>query len=75
MNLKFLKTQRGQTVTEYIMMISVSVLIGITVFNKLSDHFLKNPNSFVNRQLNQFQKNLSTSGGDRYQRFPLKLPR
>jgi hypothetical protein len=63
---KFLK-QKGQTSLEYLLVLTVSVGLGYTMFRKLDAWFLTNPNSYIGGQLNSFKKILNTS--PRYERY------
>jgi hypothetical protein len=67
------KNDKGQTVLEYILMISVSVFIGLAVLSKLNDYLIKKPNSVLNGHLNKFKSDFSKNGGDRYKKFPLRI--
>ena len=49
------KNQRGQTSIEYLLMLAVSISLGMTFYKKMSDYFLKNPNSFITGSLNKFR--------------------
>jgi hypothetical protein len=73
MRMKVQLNQKGQTSIEYLLLIVVGALLGILVFNKLSGYFLKDPNSYVNKQLAPL-KDFSDKGG-RFKKFPLRLPK
>jgi hypothetical protein len=74
MNKKLLASKKGQTSVEYLFLIFVSISLGLLLFKKLNDYFLKNPDSFVNQQLSSF-KGFSDAGGNSYKKFPLRLPK
>jgi hypothetical protein len=64
-------SQKGQTSVEYILMLSVAISLGITVFNKLNEHLVENPNGMIGKPLNSFKKQLDAS--DRYRQFPMPV--
>ncbi len=72
---RIFKSQTGQTVVEYILMMSVAVGLGIAVLTKLNDYLIKNPDGLIAKPLNQFKNKLSADSSGRYQRFPLRLPK
>ena len=49
------KNQKGQTSIEYMLMLAVAISLGITFHKKMSEYFLKNPNSFITGTLNKFR--------------------
>ena len=60
--------QKGQTSIEYLLLIVVSVGLGMTFLSRMGDYFVKNPNSFVAKSLNNYKAVLGSPEG-RYKRF------
>ena len=71
MNLRNFCSNKGQTSVEYILMLSVAISLGITVFNKLNEHLVDNPNGMIGKPLNSFKKQLDSSG--RYRQYPMPV--
>lgn len=69
------KSQKGQTAVEYMLMVVVAVSLGITLFNRLDEYLIKNPNGIISKPLKQFKTLLSSDPSGRYSRFPLRLPK
>jgi Flp pilus assembly pilin Flp len=69
------KTEEGQTAIEYLLMVVVAVGLGITLFNRLDEYLIKNPNGMIAKPLNQFKNLLNSDTTGRYRRFPLRLPK
>lgn len=67
------KKQLGQTTVEYIFLLALVVLITLSLFKKLNEYLVENPDSFLNRYLDQFKANLSSEGGgsERYRWYKL----
>lgn len=65
-----LKSQKGQTAVEYIMLIAMAVSLGLLFFKKMDQYILKNPNSFISKPLNKLKNDLGRPE-DRYKTFPL----
>jgi hypothetical protein len=70
--LKFLKKlgPQGQTAVEYLLIMAVSVGLGITIFKKLQDYLVNNPNSYLNSQLNYYRSQLRPEEGLKRYRLP-----
>lgn len=60
--------EKGQTSIEYLLILVVSIGLGITFYNKMSEYFLKNPNSFIAKSLNNYKRVLGSPEG-RYKTF------
>ncbi len=52
-------------------MLSVAISLGLTVFNKLNEHLVDNPNGMIGKPLNAFKKQLDAS--DRYRQYPMPV--
>ncbi len=63
--------QQGQTMVEYLLLIMVVMLILNSVFIKLNEYLLTNPDSFQNRYLGIYDRVFNTKSGDgwQYKRF------
>jgi hypothetical protein len=60
------KNQSGQTSVEYILLVSVMIMLSFTFFEKVNGYILTNPDSMINKYLNQSQRFFgsdSTGGG------------
>jgi hypothetical protein len=66
-----LKTQKGQTATEYLLMLFVAATLGMTAFKKLQAYLLTNPNSVIGKPLSDMKKKLQEN--PRYERTPFKV--
>ena len=71
MNLRKFFSHKGQTSVDYILILSVAISLGITVFNKLNEHLVDNPNGMIGKPLNSFKKQLDSSG--RYRQYPMPV--
>lgn len=69
------RLSKGQTAVEYLLMMSLAVGLGITLFKKLNEYLIQNPNGMIATPLNQFRQMLNSDESGRYRRFPIKLPR
>lgn len=65
-------SKKGQTSIEYMLILVVAISIGMAFKAKMEDFMLKNPNSFVSKQLSALQGNLSQDTSGRYTRFSLR---
>lgn len=55
---------------EYLLMIVVAVTLGYTFQKKMTEYFIKNPNSFINKSLGNYKVLFRGSGNERpYRRF------
>lgn len=61
------KKQKGQAAVEYLLMVAVAITLGLTFKEKMTDYFLRNPNSFINAYLRNFQRQFDSNG--RYKTF------
>ena len=59
-----LNTEKGQTTVEYILLIVVVVSVMTSMFGKLEEFIVSNPNSMQNRYLNQFKEVFQQSAPD-----------
>jgi hypothetical protein len=75
MKLKMRNSQEGQTAVEYLLMVVVAVGLGITLFNRLDEYLIKNPNGMIAKPLKHFKNLINTDSTGRYRRFPLRLPK
>jgi Flp pilus assembly pilin Flp len=72
--MKFLlKSQKGQTSVEYILMIVVVSILSMSVFKKLEGYLISNPDSFKNTYLGKY-KNMFEGGSTnlQYKQFTLR---
>lgn len=60
MKKKFLN-QKGQTSVEYILMVVVVIFVATSIFKKLEEYIISNPDSFVNGYLESYR---SAFGGE-----------
>lgn len=70
------KNQAGQTSVEYILLVSVMIMLSFTFFKKVNEYVLTNPDSLINKYLSQSQRFFGSenSGGGidgNYKRFTL----
>jgi len=71
---KILKSEKGQTSVEYIFMILVVVIVSISVFKKIHEYVISNPDSFINRYTAAFNASFGGAGDGgsfNYKRFRL----
>ena len=62
----------GQTMVEYLLIIVVISAVLLSLFRKLDEYIISNPNSFQNRYLSGFTNVLTGRSGElrgRYKRF------
>jgi hypothetical protein len=50
------KNQAGQTSVEYILLVSVMIMLSFTFFEKVNEYVLTNPDSLINKYLSQSQR-------------------
>lgn len=65
-------SERGQTMVEYILLIAVVIVILKSVFVKLNEYLITNPNSLQNKYLKSYENIFSAGQGGftgRYKRF------
>ncbi len=70
---RIVKSEKGQTAVEYVMMVAVAVSLGIAVFKKLDEYLIKNPNGLVGKPLNSYRQAMDQNG--KYKRFPIRMAR
>ncbi len=64
------KNQKGQTSVEYLLMIVVALTLGYTFQKRMTEFFVSNPNSFINKSLRNYRVLFAGSEGGRpYKRF------
>lgn len=66
-----ISAQAGQTMIEYILLLSVILGIAYGAFKKIEDYMVNNPDSFVSGYLGDFGTIFNAEG--RYKRF--RIPR
>lgn len=69
--------QSGQTMVEYVLLLAVVVSIAFTIFRRIDEYLVSNPDSFQNKYLRGFASVLGNSADTnirgRYKRF--RIPR
>lgn len=55
---KRLKNENGQTMVEYILLLIVVIAICQTLFAKLNEYLLEDPDSFQNKYLNSYKSTM-----------------
>ncbi len=69
--MKFLiKNEKGQTATEYMMLLVVAFTIGTTFKKKIEEFLISNPNSVISKQINNFTNEFNAD--PRFSFFPLR---
>ncbi len=71
MKRRFFKSQLGQTSTEYLLLIAVSIGLGLAVFKRLDEYLIKDPNGFIGKPLKEFQNKLNQDASGRYRVYPI----
>lgn len=66
-----LKSKKGQTAVEYVLMLAVGCSLGLTAFSKLKDYLLDRPDSVIGKPLNNLKTKMAA--GQRYQRAPFAV--
>lgn len=59
-----MNSQKGQTFVEYLLVIVVVVAVANTIFNKLEDYLLNNPDSIQNQYLSGFRNSVQGQNED-----------
>lgn len=72
---KLFKSQKGQTAVEYMLMIAFGISLGLTVFKKLNEDLINNPNGLISGPINKFKNDIGADPTGRYRRFPLRMAR
>ncbi len=73
--MKCLNNEKGQTMTEYILLILVVTVIAISVFKKLDEYLITNPDSFLSTYLLSYKSTLEGGNANfegRYLRFKVR---
>jgi hypothetical protein len=68
---QILKSQKGQTSVEYILMIAVAVSFGLTFMKKMDEYVIKNPNGLIGAPLKKFTNVLNKDPTNRYRYYDL----
>jgi Flp pilus assembly pilin Flp len=71
MKLRFLKSQKGQTSIEYLLLIVVAVSFGLVFAKKMDQYLIKNPNGLIGAPLKGFKEKLSQDPTNRYRVYPI----
>jgi hypothetical protein len=66
-----LKSQKGQTAVEYVLMIAVGASIGLTAFKKLNEYLLTKPDSIIGKPLKKMEERMSLD--NRYRVAPFRV--
>lgn len=66
-----LKSKKGQTAVEYVLMLAVGASIGLTAFKKLNEYLLTSPNSIIGKPLKKIKDRMNES--PRYERTPFAV--
>ena len=75
MNKPLILNQKGQTAVEYMLLIMVIVFVMMTVFKKLEQYIVSNPDSIQANFIKNFENGVSGYNGDfkgKYQRFIIR---
>jgi Flp pilus assembly pilin Flp len=70
-----IKNQKGQTAVEYMLLIMVIIFVMMTVFKKLEQYIISNPDSLQANFIKNFENGVSGYNGDfkgKYQRFIIR---
>lgn len=57
---------------EYMLILAVAITIGLAFKKKMEDFILRNPNSYISRQLNSFTRQINSDSSGRYRYFNLR---
>ena len=63
MKVRKLLGQSGQTSVEYILMIVVVIFVSTSVFKKIEEYVVSNPDSFINGYLNAYRQGFGGGNG------------
>jgi Flp pilus assembly pilin Flp len=75
LNHNIVNNHKGQTAVEYILLIAVIVVVMTTVFKKLEQYIVSNPDSLQANFIKNFENGVSGYNGDfkgKYQRFIIR---
>lgn len=67
---RFLKSQKGQTAVEYLLLVAVAITLGIAFTKAANAYLLDNPNSFLNKQLNLLNQQFDSANSYKYYKIP-----
>ncbi len=68
---RILKSQKGQTAIEYLLLIAVATSFGLTFMKKMDEYLIKNPNGLIAKPLNSFKDKISRDPTGRYRVYPI----
>jgi hypothetical protein len=68
---RILKSKKGQTSVEYLLLIVVAVGFGLTFAKKMDEYLIKNPNGLISKPLNGFKNKLNQDPTGRYRVYPI----
>lgn len=69
MNRRFLKSELGQTSTEYLLIIAVAVSFGLTFMKKMDEWVIRNPNGMIGKPLKEFKNKLDQDPTGRFRYY------
>lgn len=69
--IRLLKSEKGQTSVEYILLIFVVVSLGILFFNKMNDYIIKNPKGLIGGPLSKFSNAINQDPTGRFRTYSL----
>jgi hypothetical protein len=68
---RILKSQKGQTAIEYLLLIVVAISFGLTFMKKMDEFLIKNPNGLIAKPLNSFKERIGRDPSNRYKVYPI----
>jgi hypothetical protein len=68
---RILRSEKGQTAVEYLLLIAVAVSFCITFMKKMDEYVINNPNGIIGKPLKSFRDKLSQDPANRYRYYPL----
>jgi hypothetical protein len=68
---RILKSKKGQTSVEYLLLIVVAVGFGLLFAKKMDQYLIQNPNGLIAKPLNGFKNKLSQDPTGRYRVYPI----
>jgi Flp pilus assembly pilin Flp len=71
MRCRFFKNELGQTVSEYMLLIAVSAMLGIAFMKKMDEYLINNPNGLIGKPLKEFKNKLNQDTDGRYKVYPI----
>ena len=73
--MKWIKSEDGQTMVEYVLLIAFVAIITVGVFKKINDYLINNPDSFQNKYMDTYKKVLqgdNSSFSGQYKHFYIR---